>query len=411
MKRQQNRTLGAFEKTFWLLDQIDSKDFVLAGEIDGLKPAEEWRKAIDQVQRRHPNLSVKITIDEFSRPVFEHVDDLPIPLRVVHAEDNYSWEQEAEKELALRFDTAKGPLLRAVLVQKPHSTVLILAGNHAVADGTSISYLFRDIIKAVSGQELQMMDPQPSNDDTLGLPEDIAIPNTGQVQSLPNVFKKVSPKISSKRIDEGTSQGILERARLEKTTVHGALCAAALIVSRRMRADLNDRKIELISPICSRRPLKLDDNYGLNITTHAVYFEGEQELSFWEIARLAKAGLEGTDTEEHVKNYINFFRGIVFGSSDLHNMIEILKGPFNQELMVTNLGRVKFDTDFGDLKLKAIYGPMVRSGKGMEQTIGAISSNGSLCLTNTSDNPIPGMLDEMEALLAEACELEQVAAN
>ena len=35
MKNHQNRTLGAFEKTFWLLDQIDSKDFVIAGEIEG----------------------------------------------------------------------------------------------------------------------------------------------------------------------------------------------------------------------------------------------------------------------------------------------------------------------------------------------------------------------------------------
>ena len=30
MRTKQDRTLGAFEKTFWLLDQIDSKDFALA---------------------------------------------------------------------------------------------------------------------------------------------------------------------------------------------------------------------------------------------------------------------------------------------------------------------------------------------------------------------------------------------
>ena len=64
---------------------------------------------------------------------------------------------------------------------------------------------------------------------------------------------------------------------------------------------------------------------------------------------------------------------------------------------------VKYNTDFVNLKLKAIYVPMLRSGKGKEQTIGAISTNGQLVLTNTSDNPIPGLLREMQDILANAC--------
>jgi len=78
------------------------------------------------------------------------------------------------------------------------------------------------------------------------------------------------------------------------------------------------------------------------------------------------------------------------------------KGISNK-IMVTNLVKVKYNTDFGKLKLKSVYGPMVRSGKGMEQTIGAVSTNGHLCLTNTSDTPIAGLLEEMQTLMAEAC--------
>ena len=79
-------------------------------------------------------------------------------------------------------------------------------------------------------------------------------------------------------------------------------------------------------------------------------------------------------------------------------MLEILKLAFNHQIMVTNLVSVKYDTDFGSLKLQALHGPMVRSGKGMEQTIGAVSTNGSLGLTNTSDNPINGLLDEIHLI-------------
>lgn len=323
MKKHQNRTLGAFEKTFWLLDQIDSKDFVLAAEIEGKESVEAWQQAINKVQQRHPNLSVKIVIDPYSRPVLQHVDAMPIPLRVLNVADDYRWEQEVEKELSIRFNTAEGPLLRAVLIQKPKTTVLILAGHHAIADGTSINYLFRDILLAVTGQELQTMEPQRSNDEHLGLPEDLAIAGSDKTASLKNDFKAVAPKVSSMRLSKETTLKIIEKAREEKTTVHGAICAAVLITSRKMRSEWSDRKIEMISPICARRALQLDDNYGLNITTHAVYFEGEQHLSFWDVARMAKAGLAETDTEEHVRNYIEFFRGITFNSADIQKMIDI----------------------------------------------------------------------------------------
>lgn len=407
MRTKQNRTLGAFEKTFWLLDQIDSKDFVLAGEIEGKKSVEAWQLAIHKAQQRHPNLSVRIVMDQFSRPVLEHVEPMPILLKVLYVEDDYRWEQEVERELSMRFNTEEGPLLRAVLIQKSEDTILILAGHHAVADGTSISYLFRDILTAVMGKDLEPMEPQRSNDETLGLPEDSAIAGSDKAAFVQNEIKPVAPKVSSLRLTREITHKIIERSREEQTTVHGAICASVLIASREMRPEWANKKIELISPICSRRALQLDDNYGLNITTHAVYFEGEQHLSFWDIARLAKDGLAGTDTVEHVKNYIDFFRRLTFKSADINKMTEVLKNAFNHELMVTNLGNVKYDTNFGALKLKALYGPMVRSGKGNEQTIGVITNDGSLCLTNTSDNPIDGLLEAMVQIMAKACETSQ----
>jgi len=402
MTKKQNRTLGAFEKTFWLLDQIDSKDFALAAEVEGKEPAAAWQLAIKQVQQRHPNLSVRIVMDEFKRPVTEYDDSLEIPLRIMDADDGFKWEQEVEKELSVRFDTGKGPLLRIVLIQKPQDTVVVLVANHTLADGSSLNYLFRDILNAVTGHKLETLAPQKSNDETLGLPDDVA--NT-QTTGAGYTFKKIDPvypKVESIRFSAGSTSQILERCRLEQTTMHGALCAAVVLAGRKLRNGWADKKLELISPICTRRALKLDDNFGLNITTHPVYFEPEINSYFWDVARLAKTGLAGTDTVEHVQNYINFFRKLTFNSVDIQQMIDVLKEAFNHDIMVTNLVSVKYPTDFGKLKLKAVYGPMVRSGKGKEQTIGAISSNGQLCLTNTSDNPIPGLLKEMENILLKA---------
>jgi hypothetical protein len=404
MKRQQNRTLGAFEKTFWLLDQIDSKDFALAADISGTQPAEKWQNALHSVQRRHPNLSVRIVMDELSRPTLQHVENMTIPLRVVQVQQDYRWEQEVEKELSIRFNTEQGPLLRVVLVQKPHSTVLILAANHTVADGTSLNFLVRDILLAVSGNELESMNPQVSNDQTLGLPEDLPAQTAGQIPELKMKTDLVTPRVSSHRFSREDTQNILERSRQENTTVHGALCAAVLLASRKMRPEWNDASMELVSPICTRAALKLDDSFGLNITTQSVFFEQQENMSFWALARLAKAGLDGTNSAEYVTGYLSFFRDIVFGHNDVQQMLDTLKLAFNHHIMVTNLVKVRYKTDFGPLKLETLYGPMVRSGKGMEQTIGAVTTNGSLGLTNTSDTPIPGLLGEIEKILQKACQ-------
>ena len=403
MKRQQNRTLGAFEKTFWLLDQIDSKDFALAADISGTQPVEKWRKAIDLAQQRHPNLSAGVALDELSRPVLQHVENMTIPLRVVHVGQDYRWEREVEKELSTRFNTQEGPLLRIVLVQKTQSTVLILAANHTVADGTSLKFLVRDILLAVTGKELEPMAPQISNDETLGMPEDLPAQTVGRQPELTMKTGHVNPLVSSHRFSESLTRNILERARQENTTVHGAICAAVLLVSRKMRPEWDEAKMELVSPICTRGALDLDDNFGLNITTQSVFFD-QQHLSFWDLARLAKTELEGTNSAEYVTGYLSFFRNIVFGHNDMQKMIDALKQAFNHHIMVTNLVKVRYETDFGPLKLEALYGPMVRSGKGMEQTIGALTSNGALCLTNTSDTPISGLLLEMEKILNEACQ-------
>jgi len=403
MTKHQNRTLGAFEKTFWLLDQIDSKDFALAAEVEGRESADAWRLAVDQVQKRHPNLSARIRMDEFKRPFIEHVDSLVIPLKVIEIDNNFKWEEVVEKELATRFNTEEGPLFRVIVLQKPEDTVLILAANHTLADGSSLMYLFRDLLDAVTGQIPLVLAPQKSNDETLGLPEDTAAEDN---ETSIYIFKKpdaVSPKVESIKFSREHTSQLIERSRLERTTVHGAICAAVVIAGRKLRHEWDDKKIELISPICTRKALQLDDNCGLNITTHPVYFEPEEKQSFWDIARLAKSGLNGTETKEHVENYLGFFRTLTFNSADIQKMVDILKEAFNHQIMVTNLVKVKYKTDFGKLKLKSVYGPMVRSGKGLEQTIGAISTNGNLCLTNTSDTPIAGLLEEMQMLMAEAC--------
>src|ERR1700682_6301301 len=113
------RPLGAFEHMFWLRAQISTVHFVLAAEVEGATNPEEWRTALDVVQKVHPLLSVGIEQKEDTSLWFEHRPGNPIPLRLVTGEGPFRWEDELENELSVPFDNQEAPLLRAVLIHSP----------------------------------------------------------------------------------------------------------------------------------------------------------------------------------------------------------------------------------------------------------------------------------------------------
>jgi len=52
------RPLGSFEHLFWLLDQASPRHFSLAAQIEGTTTVDDWRVAMDHLQRRHPFFSL-----------------------------------------------------------------------------------------------------------------------------------------------------------------------------------------------------------------------------------------------------------------------------------------------------------------------------------------------------------------
>jgi len=73
--------------------------------------------------------------------------------------------------------------------------------------------------------------------------------------------------------------------------------------------------------------------------------------------------------------------------------------------MLTNLGVLGFDKQFGPLKLEEVWGPAVLDGMVGEHTIGVATVNGSICLTHTSHTPSEGLLPTMRnVLVKEACQ-------
>jgi hypothetical protein len=61
------------------------------------------------------------------------------------------------------------------------------------------------------------------------------------------------------------------------------------------------------------------------------------------------------------------------------------------EMMVSNLGVLPFEADFGDLRLEALWGPSVFVGIEGEQMTGAAPVRGAIHLLHSSYTPIASL--------------------
>ena len=275
------RPLGSFEEFFWLIDQHRPAHFALAAKVRGATTFGQWRNAFDLVQRRHPLLSVCIETNGNSRPYFCRNVAAPIPLRVIQANDaTLRWKLEMEVELSIPFDPEDAPLVRAVLLHEPDQAVVIVVAHHSIADGRSVAFVIRDLLRALSGEDIDVLPLLPSHEEILGLTRINAIQPLQQsiaptpVKPATYIREEQSrPRIKGVRLSSALTGMLRERARREKTTVHGALSAALALAVWQNNPHLNDASIRICSPIDTRNLLGLGEDCAALIDAGIVTIE------------------------------------------------------------------------------------------------------------------------------------------
>jgi hypothetical protein len=106
---------------------------------------------------------------------------------------------------------------------------------------------------------------------------------------------------------------------------------------------------------------------------------------------------------ENISRMVDLQSTAVSSNLTVEQALQFKRNVFNAQVMLTNLGRLPFDSAFGPLKLEALWAPCALRGIEGEQTLGAVTVNGSLHLTHTSTAPIPGLLAGIEQELRKAC--------
>jgi hypothetical protein len=407
------RPLSGMEHFLSLLDQHRPVHFAMAAQIEGSTSVQAWRSALDELQKRHPLLSVAIDTNSGLAPHFRTVRDAPIPLRVIQGPGASSWQTEIAGELVTSFNAEEAPLARAVLMHGQRDSVFIFTIHHSIADGLSSTYAIRDVLHALAGKTLKPLSPMPALEQLVHMSHNATIDadEIGQPEPPPEgralTFRAIDdslPKVEALSLTPEMTRTLIERARVEQTTVHGALCSALVLAGRESYGDWENSPVRVRSPFSLRKQLGIGEDCGLFTWSASVPINPRTAADFWDSARSAKASLAEKQALGRVALEMAWLEKVVNSGIGVHGAAQISEKGYGCELLLTNLGKPAVQFDSGSLRLKAMWGPAVLMGFDNEHTVGVATANDSLCLLYTSFTPIPALLPRAAEILQLACE-------
>ncbi|KRD73971.1 non-ribosomal peptide synthetase [Lysobacter sp. Root983] len=163
--------LSFAQQRLWILDQIDpgsaAYNVPTSLWMQGRLDQAAFARALDEIQRRHESLRTLIAADEQGpHQVVQPPSAVPIErhdLRALPASERESAAFALARAEARRaFDLARGPLLRALLVQVDDERYLFtLNAHHIAVDGWSLGVLHEELRQLYSAYQAGAASPLP----------------------------------------------------------------------------------------------------------------------------------------------------------------------------------------------------------------------------------------------------------
>lgn len=160
-----------------------------------------------------------------------------------------------------------------------------------------------------------------------------------------------------------------------------------------------------MSPVNVRAHLRAGEACGLYLGgAGMIAFQPGDSRAFWELARFAKKEISPSQTFQALSTSLHRLEAIMTKDMDVETAAQISAGAFARDLMVSNLGQMPYESEFGKLKLEAVWGPTALQGLDGEQNVGVATTNGAIRLLHASYSLIPYLLENTELILRPACE-------
>lgn len=379
-----SRPLDPGEAFFTLSDHVSCMNFVVFAQRSALLQPARIAQALGVLQQENALLQVRLDWSEERGLRFEPAPGQAIELQV-HAYSADGWRQYIEQELSLLFATGSAPLLRCIYLEDTAAarSVLALTFHHSIADGRSGTALLRRLLSLLA-HDLPAPTAQapaaatsgttapagPADPAALPAMADVfppryrwaeqpdaakALRNTligdyrryGALPAIPWLAAEANgrtPQFIQCTLPEDISQGLLQRARGEGTTVHGALCAAQLLAQHRLQPLGTQSTFFLSCPVDMRphlEPVQPATPTGLFVSLISNTFQISDTTDLWALARdvIAQTRLQIARGEGHLLYWLYGLTGNPVRPSDLE--------PFRKKAlaslpntMVSNVGAI-----------------------------------------------------------------------
>ncbi|MEU5907123.1 amino acid adenylation domain-containing protein [Micromonospora sp. NPDC047467] len=158
--------LSDAQRALWFLQRADPDDFgytvTRAFRLTGPVDTDAAEAALATVVARHPSLRLSVhTVEGEPRAVVR--PEQPVALRIIDARE---WADADEAEwyeafATTPFDLADDPLVRAALLRRPGSWLLVLSVHHIACDMASLAVIVTDFARAYARETLEPAARQP----------------------------------------------------------------------------------------------------------------------------------------------------------------------------------------------------------------------------------------------------------
>lgn len=406
------RHLSPFEHFLWLLDQTEPAHFSVSAHVEGHTTVAEWHAALLSLQQRHPLLAASIERNGSDAPYFRKRSDAKVPLRVVHGNSLLRFEAEIAREIATPFSDTKAPLLRVTLLHEEQRSIVVFVAHHSIADGISLAYAIRDIVQSLSGKTLEPLPVPPSHEEALGLIERARKQesHSNEGNGISHVAASPHPKpsdrmphVKSLQLTRELTGSLRGRAREEHTSVNGAIASAIVFALKRLATHRNHTPLLLAAPISTRNVLNLGEQCGLFTDGGLLDLDHAEPTDFWQLARRAKSELSRLQSLDRVTESRRKFCQVFADIRTPETAKELASKILNANFVQSNLGDLPFDTQYGHLRLEAVWGPAVLIGTVDQHFLGVATLNGNLSFLYSSYAPIAYLLETVKTILAASC--------
>ena len=387
------RPLSPVEQVIWRLDQGASLNVTMVCRIRGPVSEVALRRALDYVQQMHPCLQVRIE-ESMVGPAFCSRNVPCIPLTQLDVPLDRCT-PIVESEINRAIPSQIGPLARCVYLrhsQEMHH--LLVTFHHVVGDGISGALLMRDILMAMADRDRQTVAATAASRRTIPLDQRLPSYTKGwrgvahglgfQLKSSwqdmllrkPQRMRMDVPKPPNERTVrvyphefEPTMTGnLVDRARREGTSVHGALSAAMCLAVAEDIAQGKRISLKFLTPVNLRHLLLPPVNDEIGFFASIVFFRGclSGRDHFWNLARRVRRQIQREIQLGTPCIIVRLMPCLArFLQSD-----KVSSETFAARWMettpntcsLTNIGRIDFETQIGALQIEALHFAVALSG-------------------------------------------------